>query len=320
MQTLNIFNPISLDDSNEESYKMVYGFEDYTDPDSDFLSLSFEDKEPIPNKTSKQYYSVPFRKEFDEEEYLKKKGDFKHNLELSAEVTLRHTQEEFEDGNSAVKNVNKIGEFIPSLKISSSKEKFILSQQDLKTNPLKISNIKKNALSGTKQRGQRRRKRITMKRNAYKERKDVLLKSILRKFRKFFSESFSNFNRIKFLKSSETAIFDNPDIFPTEFEAGNPLQLSLESLQEFTRSGNCSDETNENLAMFIGCLISPRDFKKQLENNHIPLDTSEERKRLTDICDLVHEVLYKFSYHKLSLFINITEFGTLFKHFDKMYI
>lgn len=71
---------------------------------------------------------------------------------------------------------------------------------------------------------------------------------------------------------------------------------------------------------YVGCLISPRDFKKQIENSHISLNTSEEGKNIAGYCDLVHEVLYKFSYNKLSMFINISGFETLFRYFYKAYV
>lgn len=168
-----------------------------------------------------------------------------------------------------------------------------------------------------------------MRRNQYKERKDVLLKSLLRKFRKFYLDAYTSFHRIKFLQSPKTAVLENTDIFPDELEGDSASQLGYESLQEFVKSGFFGEAEIEGLTLFtgksifiifkIGCLINPQDFKKQIVKGNISMESASEKKRFIEYCDLVQDVLYKFSYYKLGKFINVTEFEILFRHFDKAY-
>jgi len=248
MFTTSLYDPISFESNSEESLRLIYGFEDYTDPASEFLNLNLE-KKSLTALNDIQDYSVAFGQEFNEEQVLEKKGSFNPTTDFSKETALRHTNEESEDRTERSETEKKL---VNQVEMNHQKEILLLSHQKLNKDPVEIKSKVNSSKNGIKSRGQKRRKRITMKRNEYKERKDVLLKSLLRKFRKFFQDSFSNYNRIKFLESPKSAAFDNPDIFPTELEAENPLQLNLESLQEFTRSGNCGDEVTDNLAMLIG--------------------------------------------------------------------
>lgn len=74
MQKADVYQEIDLPELNEDSMNLICGFEGYTDPTSEFLSLSVEEKEFAQHFDSKQDYSVPFYNDEEQEEYLKQ-GD-----------------------------------------------------------------------------------------------------------------------------------------------------------------------------------------------------------------------------------------------------
>ena len=150
----------------------------------------------------------------------------------------------------------------------------------------------------------KRRKKITVRRDMYKKRKDVLLKSILRKFRKFYQDEYANFTRLKFLESSSKASAEaDLDVFPLELEKENTQDMTKESLEAFSGLKEFESFNLQEISFpFFGALISPRTFKGHLEDGTITLDTRSDEKRMIDYCQLVDEVLYKFSYQKLFRF------------------
>mmetsp|Transcript_832 Transcript_832/g.815 ORF Transcript_832/g.815 Transcript_832/m.815 type:complete len:124 (-) Transcript_832:396-767(-) len=96
-----------------------------------------------------------------------------------------------------------------------------------------------------------------------RRRKDVLLKSILRRFRKFFQAEFDDFTRLQFLGSSSEGLGENEkDIFPLELEREDTQNLSKEKLEAFI---NCEKFRSHRLEdvhyTYLGALISPRTFK-----------------------------------------------------------
>lgn len=150
----------------------------------------------------------------------------------------------------------------------------------------------------------KRRKKITVRRDMYKKRKDVLLKSILRKFRKFYQDEYANFTRLKFLESSsKTSAEADLDVFPLELEKENTQDMTKESLEAFSGLKEFESFNLQDISFpFFGALISPRTFKGHLEDGTITLDTRSDEKLMIDYCQLVDEVLYKFSYQKLFRF------------------
>lgn len=179
-----------------------------------------------------------------------------------------------------------------------------------------ILNKTKLVKNGNKK-SRRRRKKITVRRDQYKKRKDVLLKSILRKFRKFYQDEYANFTRLKFLESSsKTSTEGDLDVFPLELEKENSQDMTKEALEAFANIREFESFNLKDISFpFFGSLISPRTFKGHLEDGTITLDTRSDEKRMIDYCQLVDEVLYKFSYQKLFRFCKIPEFGKLFKYF-----
>lgn len=141
-----------------------------------------------------------------------------------------------------------------------------------------ISKKEKLIKNGSKTR-RKRRKNITVRRDQYKKRKDVLLKSILRKFRKFYQDEYTNFTRLQFLESSSANKFtDALEIFPEELENQNNQDLTREALESFSKCPDFSiDGFGEIDFSFFGALISPRTFKEDLRDGRISLDDSSDK-------------------------------------------
>lgn len=78
----------------------------------------------------------------------------------------------------------------------------------------------------------RKRKTIVVKRDQYRKRKDVLMKGLLRKFRKYFQEKYTNFARVQVLQNSSEPGVDQNGLSDSAIDEGIP-EVTLESLELF---------------------------------------------------------------------------------------
>jgi hypothetical protein len=187
------------------------------------------------------------------------------------------------------------------LEISDESEVF----QNQKSSSLKGSTKKAKKVSKGRR---KKRKNVNINRNLYRKRKDVILKSILRRCRKYFLDSYTNFTRAQFLQRPKMEGLDNPDIFSANLGQNTMQPLTKDMLISFTEDLFGGSIEHEDLYMYIGALISPQDFKAKLTE-------TESDSELIEVCELVYEVLYKFSYQKLGRFCKIPQLIFLYSHF-----
>lgn len=110
----------------------------------------------------------------------------------------------------------------------------------------------RNNLKTTALKGRKRKRKSTRQRDQYKKRKDVLLKSTLRKCRKHYLEAYSNFRRIKFLECPKIEGLNNPDVFPSDLEHESYQQITLDFLEAFRNEQFSENRHFKDLAYFIG--------------------------------------------------------------------
>ena len=182
-----------------------------------------------------------------------------NNIEKSENVEVLKTKENFKENwetNEFPDNTNedpcltrKIDKNL-NVEMNHQKEKLIhIHQKAGKKNFNKSLLPAKNGIKHKR----RRRKNITPRRNQYKQRKDVVLKSILRRCRKFFQDKYANFTRIQFLESPTNSLFaENPDIFPNELSHDCSQKFTMESLKMFSECEFNTDHGFKNLSLYIG--------------------------------------------------------------------
>lgn len=116
---------------------------------------------------------------------------------------------------------------------SERKPSFVKNLQNIKTNK------------------RRKRKGTMLRRNSYKKRKDVQMKGILRKFRKFYQEEYANFNRAQVLQNSSESDTDQNG-FPFTLAEENAQQLTNESLRSFAKHMFKKTHKFGDLMFYIG--------------------------------------------------------------------
>jgi len=254
------YDPISFEEDNEASLSSIFGFEDYANTSSDLLNFNLKIENKIPDSLdSKEFKTIETSQDQWHKENIVKINniDSKNSEENGRKLTNDHLEngsDDYSPQNNSL-NANKI------IDSNAQGEQLSSQNQNLAEEPVKDSSKGASTINRTRAKSTRstkRRKRITVKKIQYKQRKDVLLKSILRKSRKFYQDSFTNFTRIKFLETTREEIFDNPDIFPNDFEGENCQQLSLDSLESFARNEYCGDNELEGLSIYIGKNISSK--------------------------------------------------------------
>lgn len=269
-------------------------------PDLGFLSLDSKPDWSVPTEDRPQL-SSSFEQKSDT-----KFDDFQQDTATGKILDLKISKDASEEQQPKVAKALVIVESATETGNLSGHEEF-----------LKNSAKVKSSIKNGSQNKRRKRKNITVRRDMYKKRKDVLLKSILRKFRKYYQDEYSNFMRIKFLQTSGDDQFGtDPDVFPVELEKESSEELTGEGLELFAKSLAQKTGFFENIDfLYFGALISPRTFKDALKDSKIKINKESDKRLMMDYCSLVDEVLYKFSYQKLYRFCSIPEFGKLFKHF-----
>ena len=142
----------------------------------------------------------------------------------------------------------------------------------------------------------KRKKQIKEK---YKKRKDVVLKGILRKFRKFIQDRFLLFSDGKGFVQKE---------------------VDLEWLRRFSRHILPNDYFSHNIDHIIASLIFPIEMEKGLEDQLLPPNSSPEMKsqfyqQIKNLLTIIHNVLYKYSHQKLEDFCRVSELAYIFTIF-----
>lgn len=140
---------------------------------------------------------------------------------------------------------------------------------------------------------------------AKSKRRDVILKTLLRKWRKYFQKLFNN--HTKFLKNKKKEL---------SWYYKNCIDKFIEEWIPI--------DTSFNLSFHMGSLLYPQEMIRWIEKFVYPDGIkSSSRKKLMkkkistykDQVDILHDILYKFSKQKLEKFISIPELAIIFLYF-----
>mmetsp|Transcript_20481 Transcript_20481/g.23650 ORF Transcript_20481/g.23650 Transcript_20481/m.23650 type:complete len:207 (-) Transcript_20481:103-723(-) len=137
------------------------------------------------------------------------------------------------------------------------------------------------------------------------KRRDVILKTVLRKCRKFYQKKFNS--HTKFLKNKKKELSSYYK---------NCIEQFIAECLPF--------DTNLNLSFHMGALLYPQEMIRSAEKFVFPNGTkSSARKKLVkkkvkvyqDQVDILHDILYKFSREKLERFLAIPELAYIFLYY-----
>lgn len=132
-----------------------------------------------------------------------------------------------------------------------------------------------------------------------KKRKDVILKTVLRRCRKFFQSELSSLTG--FVCSKKEKVND-------------PLVPALRQLLNELPPAHA----NMDLLFFLGCLVYPQDAKRNVSKfleGTSPDEREAKKEEYLFLIDKIHNVLYKYSHEKLESFCKIPALAHLFNFY-----
>jgi len=131
----------------------------------------------------------------------------------------------------------------------------------------------------------------------FSRRKDVIIKTLLRKCRKFFLKDFNS--KTNYLKTAKRKF-------------GSSIYKTL--LEDYINSVFQVD-CSEKMLIFLGVFLYQQDLEDNLDLFTSPNYSPKEIKKLITT---VHEILYKYSHQKFYYFSKNKEFKFLFTYFEKL--
>lgn len=134
------------------------------------------------------------------------------------------------------------------------------------------------------------------KAKVFHRRKDVIIKTLLRKCRKYFLKDFNA--KTSYLKTAKR-------------KHGSSVYKTL--LEEYINKV-FNIKRDDDLLMFLGVFLYQQDLEDNLDQFLGPNFTPAAVKNLLSS---VHEILYKYSHQKFNSFSKNQEFALVFRHFDK---
>lgn len=131
----------------------------------------------------------------------------------------------------------------------------------------------------------------------FSRRKDVIIKTLLRKWRKFFLKDFNS--QTNYLKTAKR-------------KYGSSV---YKTLLEYYLNRVFVNNQSEDLLIFMAAFLYPQDLEDSID-----LFTSPRYDNFTikTLLAQIHEILYKYSHQKFSGFSKNPEFQILFLRFDEM--
>ena len=141
--------------------------------------------------------------------------------------------------------------------------------------------------------------------NSKCKRRDVILKTLLRKCRKYYQKLFNT--HTKFLKNKK-----------------KELSCYYKNWIEKFIQDCISIDTTLNISFHMGALLYPQEMIRWVDKFVYPngIKASSRKKLMKkkistykDQVDILHDILYKFSKEKLEKFISIPELAVIFLHF-----
>lgn len=154
----------------------------------------------------------------------------------------------------------------------------------------------------------------------FSRRKDVIVKTLLRKCRKFFLKDFKQ--KTNFMSRSKRRHVSSDLSSSAKNGLEYKLQLKNYMKKVFSLSegsvgfeSTVYEEQEEKLLVFIAIFLYHQTVEKNLDLFAGPNLSREEVKRLVSS---VHDILYKYSHQKFHVFIqNNEEFKFVFLYFDR---
>jgi hypothetical protein len=131
----------------------------------------------------------------------------------------------------------------------------------------------------------------------FSRRKDVIIKTLLRKCRKFFLKDFST--RTNYLKTAKRKF-------------GSSVYKTLIEFYLNTVFPNCQ---SEDLLMFMAAFLYPQDMEDSIDSFVSP---TYHYSTIKALLAKIHEILYKYSHQKFDGFSKNSEFKILFMKFDEL--
>lgn len=136
----------------------------------------------------------------------------------------------------------------------------------------------------------------TKKEKLFSKRKDVIIKTLLRKSKKFFLKDFNS--KTSYLRTAKRKFGSSVYRSSLESYITKVLQIPL----------------SEHMLVFLGVFLYQKDLEDNLDlfvgPNYSPLD-------IKSLATTVHEILYKYSHKKFHNFSKNKEFKFLFTYFEK---
>ena len=131
----------------------------------------------------------------------------------------------------------------------------------------------------------------------FSRRKDVIIKTLLRKCRKFFLKDFNA--KTNYLKTAKRKF--GSSVYKTLIE------LYLNRV--------FANNQSEDLLMFMAAFLYPQDMEDSIESF---VSSTYDYSSIKALLVQIHEILYKYSHQKFSGFSQNPEFKILFIKFDEM--
>ena len=127
----------------------------------------------------------------------------------------------------------------------------------------------------------------------FSRRKDVIIKTLLRKCRKFYIKDFNS--KMNYMKQKR--------------KQTNKIYVTL--LRNYLNSV-LNVNNDDKVAVFLGAYLYQQDLEENMDLICSPNLLSAEVK---DTSDKIYEILYKYSHHKFRVFAKNSEFLPIFMHF-----
>lgn len=131
----------------------------------------------------------------------------------------------------------------------------------------------------------------------FSRRKDVIIKTLLRKCRKFFLKDFNS--QTNYLKTAKRKY------------GSSVYKTLIELYLDRVFAGNQS----EDLLIFMAAFLYPQDLEDSID---LFVSPRYDNSTIKTLLAQIHEILYKYSHQKFSGFSKNPEFQTLFLKFDEM--
>lgn len=160
-----------------------------------------------------------------------------------------------------------------------------------------VTNDSLNEMNSDVESGSNSTPNSARKTKLFSRRKDVIIKSLLRKWRKFYLRDFNNkTNYLRWIKRKHGS-------------------LAYKTLLEDYITRVFQVSWNEKLLLFMGVFLYQQDLEDNLD---LFVSPNFSPKEIKELLSTVHTILYKYSHQKFYNFSKNEEFKFVFTHFEKV--